>query len=92
MKVKIWKDKSGKLNRVFLQDGMTNPKSGYVSNPPDVFSLDWDEIALDLHNQLVSRGLFSLADIRGNELTGAIVGAIRKKVKELYRRENVRSI
>lgn len=91
MKVVIWTDKKGIKHRSFLQKDMSEkrPQLGYVSDPPNVLGLDWNKIAKDLHNQLVDRGLFALEDITGNELTGAILGAIRKRVKGLYRRKNV---
>lgn len=91
MKTVIWTDKKGVRHRSFLQDDMSKhrPQDGYKADPPNVFELDWNAMARNLHNQLVDRKIFTIEDITGNELTGAILGAIRKKVKELYRRENV---
>lgn len=90
-KIVIWKDKRGIMHRSILKDDMSEerPQDGYISDPPSVFSLDWNEIAKDLHNQLVARKLFTKQHITQNELTGAILAALRKKVKDLYRREYV---
>ena len=59
-------------------------------DPPDVIhKINWEGVAVDLHNELVRRGLFERQDvIRGqNQLTSAILAALRKRVKNLYREE-----
>lgn len=85
----IWTDKKGKKHRAIVKDGMVDPAQGYQQDPPDIFELDWEQIKLDLHNQLVNRRLFTIEDViaQQNGLAGAIIGALRKKVKALYRED-----
>jgi hypothetical protein len=96
MKIVMWTDSLGRKHRSVLQEHMpaTRPKEGYLSDPPDIRELNWDELVIELHNELVNRGLFTYEDIvhSQNGLTAAILRVFRKKVKDLYRRENVRSI
>jgi len=94
MKVVVWTDRLGMKHRSVLQDDMPDnrPKDGYLSDPPDVVhELNWNAISIELHNELVNRGLFTYQDIiySQNGLTGAILSAIRKKVKNLYKSQEV---
>lgn len=75
-----------------LKEGMreANPEQGFLADPPDVIhKIDWDAVAKDLHNELVRRDLFTYQDvIRGqNLLSSAILSALRKRVKQLFREE-----
>lgn len=90
MKIVIWTDDKGIKHRSILQEHQveTRPEEGYVSDVPDIFSLDWEQIKKELHNALTDRKLFTYEDVvhSQNGITGAVLLALRKRVKDLYRR------
>ena len=92
MKAVIWTDDDGIKHRSFITEDMTDSEapSGYVSDPPDVINeINWQEVAKDLQNNLVDRGLFTYRQMRTsqNGLSGAVLAALKRKVAELYRRK-----
>ena len=50
MEIVIWTDRQGVKHRTFVKNKGDDPKQGYLSDPPDVLSLDWEQIAIDVHN------------------------------------------
>jgi hypothetical protein len=78
------------MHRSVLTKEAVRPEEGFLVDPPDVIhKIDWEQVKIDLHNELVKRGLFERQDvIRGqNQLTSAILSALRKRVKRLYRED-----
>jgi hypothetical protein len=91
MKLVTWKDRKGVMHRSGVLDKDKDPSEGFLFDPPDVIhKIDWEAAAKDLHNALVRRGLFTYDDVmRGqNELSGAILSAFRKRVKQLFREDS----
>ena len=91
MNVKIWTDRKGVMHRSVLTKETNRPNEGFLVDPPDVIhGINWDDVARDLHNQLVRRGLFERQDVirEQNQLTGAVLSALRKRVKQLFREES----
>ena len=62
---------------------------GFQQNPPDIFELDWDQIKVDLHNELSQRGLVTWEDVqlKQNGVTAAILSALRRRVVMLYKQQ-----
>ena len=90
MNIVTWTDKKGVMHRSIMTGETKNPSEGFLSDPPDVIhSINWDEVAIELHNALVRRNLFTYNDVvRGqNELSNAILSSLRKKVKQLFRED-----
>ena len=92
MKEVVWIDDDGIKHRSFITEAMTDSDAplGYISDPPDVINeIDWREVARDLQNNLVDRGLFTYRQMRTsqNGLSGAVLAALKRKVIELYRRK-----
>ena len=90
MIVETWTDRKGVMHRSVLNKATARPSEGFLVDPPDVIhKIDWEQVAIDLHNELVKRKLFDRQDvIRGqNQLTSAILAALRKRVKRLYRED-----
>jgi hypothetical protein len=90
MKIVVWTDGRGIKHRSVLQDEMTDPQQGYLSDPPDiVHELNWDKLKADLQNELFNRGLFTYQDIirSQNGLSAAILSVFRKQVKSLYKKQ-----
>lgn len=92
MKAVIWQDtRTGKLHRSYIRD--TDPDSfapkGVPGDPPDVFSLNWETLMTELHNELVNRGLFTSDDLQRSSgaLTGAILSVFRTHLIHLYRKD-----
>lgn len=91
MKVETWTDRKGVMHRSVLTKETTKQSEGFLVDPPDVIhNIDWEQVKIDLHNELVKRGLFERQDvIRGqNQLSSAILAVLRKRVKRLYNRED----
>lgn len=94
MRSVIWTDDRGLRHHSLLrehEDDSMAPE-GMPQDPPDVVNrIDWQQVAHDLHNQLVDRHLFTEADLQadrsGTLLTGAVLAALRRRVIMLYRQE-----
>lgn len=82
----MWVDSHGFKRCSLVRDDDTDPELGIPVGPPPLDGI-MQEIERDLHNELMELGLFSLKDISrsGNALTGAILGAIRTKLINLYK-------
>jgi hypothetical protein len=93
MKFVKWTDSNGIKHLAGITDNIPEkmPHLGYQFDPPDVFNINWQDVAKDLHNQLVDRGLFTYEDIQRyqNRLAGAILASLRKRVKRLYKENKV---
>ena len=89
MKVAHWVDSNGyqRVSVVHDEDSVLEAVHGLRKGPPDITTLDWENIIRDLHNELVSRGLFSYQDIIRSKsgVSGAITSALRRRVIELYK-------
>jgi hypothetical protein len=71
------------------QDPDDAAEQGILQDPPNLEELDWEGVKRDLHNALVSAGLFSWQDVqrRGAEdgLRGAILSSMKRRLINLYR-------
>jgi len=89
MKVIRWIDDSGygRVSIVRDEDSILEAASGLQNGPPDVTTLDWENVVKDLHNALVDRKLFSYQDVIKSKdgVTSAILSALRRKVITLYK-------
>lgn len=90
MKTVIYIDKHGYKHGALLRDSddESHPQVGIPLNPPPIDSLIKDA-ARELHNELVTRGLFTWEDIQRsqNGLTDVILAVFRRKLIEAYRNE-----
>ena len=90
MKVVTWEE-NGKQHKTLVRDTDTEMVAleggGVSQDPPDVERLDWNQIKLDLHNQLLHRGIITQDDVVHNQngLTAAVLAALRPKLKQLYK-------
>lgn len=88
MKVIEWTDKDGFLRRSMLRDGDNEnfPQIGVPMEPPPVREIIESSV-VELHNELMRRGLMTLKDVEdsGNALTGAILTVFRAKLINLYK-------
>ena len=87
MKITRWIDDSGYQRISILRDDDEHTDIGLRKGPPDVTSLDWDDIVRDLHNALVGRNLFTYEDVlrSQNGVTSAILSVLKRRVVGLYR-------
>jgi len=90
MRMVIWEDIYGYKRRSAVRDFDRDELAEYgiSQDPPTLDDLDWDAIKRDLHNALVSRGIFDYNDVTRtqNGVTGAILSAMRGKLITLYKR------
>lgn len=90
MKKVTWVDRDGKKRAALVRDeddeSVAIEGHGIPLDPPDVSVLDWNEVARDLHNSLVDRGLISKEDVIRSKagVNGAVLAALRRKVLALY--------
>lgn len=88
MKKVIYSDRKGFLRASLLRDmdEESKPTLGIPLEPPPIDSI-LDNCKLELHNELVRRGLFTLDDVQAGQtqLTAAILGVFRTKLIEAYK-------
>lgn len=92
MKEVLWTDEQGLKHRSLLREHDLDELApqGILKDPPDVLrGINWEQVAKDLHNQLVDRGLWSWDAVQAqqNGVTGAVLAALKKRIVDLYRRE-----
>lgn len=91
MRLVTWTDKHGLQHRSWVRDQDPDDAApqGILQDPPNLEGIDWEEVKRDLHNALVSAGLFSWLDVqnRGAEdgLRGAILSSMKRRLINLYR-------
>lgn len=91
MRTVSWEDENGYRHRSLLRDGDHDNMAaqGILQDPPSLEELDWQAVKRDLHNALVTAGLYTWRDMEqgaaGNKLMGAILSAMRTKIIKLYR-------
>lgn len=88
MKSVEWKDSEGKVHISLVRDSDSsyNAEEGISIEPPP-FEDILDNAKIELHNELVSRGLFDLVDVSRNQgaLESAITKTITKKIVLRYK-------
>jgi hypothetical protein len=85
-----WEDASGKKHKSLIRDNDPDDVAiegkGLSQDPPDIESINWEDVKRDLHNQLFNRGLITKNDVmkQQNGITGAILAALKRRVLDLY--------
>ena len=94
MKDSYWVDSKGYKHHSLIRDDFDMPEEGILRDPPDIQSLPWEDIKRDIHNHLVNMGLYTYQDLMRvqNGVTGAINGALKRRIVALYkeRRQELR--
>lgn len=90
MRLVTWYDDDGFKRQAYVRDNdpdEAGPKSGIKHEPPDMRALDYDEIARDLNNLLVERGIITWADVQKNDnaLLNAVKTVMKRRIIALYR-------
>lgn len=87
MKTVIYEDKEGKLHRTILRDNDPEDLAdeGIPMNPPNIEDI-LEEAKIELHNELVRKGLFDVKSINDNRgaITSAVNKCITRKIIERY--------
>jgi len=83
-----WTDNRGYKHVSLVRDGDPDEMGpqGILQDPPNLDDLDWEAIKMDLHNNLVDRGLTSwraVQEVTG--LRGAILSSMKRQLVQLYR-------
>lgn len=90
MRIVIWTDVDGYKHRSAIRDFDPDElaEHGISQDPPTIHDLDWEAIKRDLHNSLITRGLYDYNDVvrTQNGVTGAIISAMRGRLVTLYKR------
>jgi len=90
LKKVTWTDGSGKNHISLIRDAdnetVATTGHGLSLDPPDVWNIDWNAVKLDLHNELVNRGLLTHADVvkQQSGVSGAVLSALRRRILTLY--------
>jgi hypothetical protein len=89
MKRVIYIDQNGYKRCVLLRDTDRDElaRKGIPVPMPNIDDLDWNAIKLDLHNELVSRGLYNWHDVQTvpDGIVGSILFALKNRIIALYR-------
>lgn len=89
MREVIYTDGKGRRHRSLVRDDDPDAAAprGIRRDPPDVRTIDWEKVKLELHNGLVDLGLFTWADVQQKQdfVTGLLLGVLRRRLVELYR-------
>jgi len=77
MKEVIYKDQDGRLHRSLLRDTDSDnlAREGIPSDPPNIEDI-LEEAKIELHNELVKRGLYDTIAVERN--AGALSSAVKK--------------
>lgn len=93
MRIVVVEDRLGYKRAYWVknEDPDDMAEEGLPLNPPNLDFLEWEEVKRDLHNMLVDRGLFTWMDVQKaqNGVTSSILGAMRKRLINLYRNREV---
>lgn len=89
MKLVTFTDSDGYRHKSLVRDGDTDPSIGLIQSPPDLRQLDWTEIARQIHNKLLERGLLTLKDIqvRNSEFNQVVMSTVVRPIHGLYQEE-----
>ena len=92
MKIVDFTDSRGRMRRALLKEEdppeWAEQNRGIPQDPPDLDQLNWEEIQVKLHNELMVRGLLNYEDVQKqqNGLEAAIKAALLPRLIRLYRR------
>jgi len=92
MKLVEWVDEKGWKRRALVRDNddLQAAMGGrdISQDPPDIESMNWLDIKLDLHNALVDSGLFSIDDVQRqqNALQAIVLRVFKRHLLALYKR------
>jgi hypothetical protein len=87
----VWIDSAGKKHKSLIRDddepSVAYDGGGIPQDPPDIEQIDFEQVKVILHNQLLDRKLLTQEDVneQQNGITGAVLRALRPFVLELYR-------
>ena len=91
MKIARWIDTGGyqRISIVRDDDEYADMTHGLRKGPPDITTLDWENIVRELHNALVGRNLFTYEDVlrSQNGVTSAILSTLKRRVVGLYKQQ-----
>lgn len=95
MKTVIIKDRFGYKRAYLCKDDMPDEmaEEGIPLTPPDLDLIEWEEVKRNLNNILVSRGIFTLADVYNaqNAVTSACKAVMKNRIVNLYKNREVKS-
>lgn len=90
MRLVQWYDDDGFLRQAYVRDDDPDELAqiaGIAHEPPDMLSVDWDDVAKELHNELVTRGLITWNDVQRQQagLTNVITSILKRRLVATYR-------
>lgn len=90
MRLVSWFDDNGYMRKAYVRDSDPDdvaPSIGIPHDPPDLSSIDWDEVQRELHNALSNAGLTTWRDVQQqqNSLVPVISTVLKRKLIALYR-------
>lgn len=90
MKILEYVDEDGRHHKTAVPVDNFNARTGIPLMTVNVSRINWETVSINLHNELIRRGLYSLPDIQRNqqEFINAIVTAVKKPLSILYQEDN----
>lgn len=92
MRLVTWYDEDGFLRQAYGRDEDPDDivqEIGLRHEPPDMREIDWDEVAKELNNLLVQRGLITWLDVQKQDgaLLNTVKTVLNRKILALYRQK-----
>lgn len=89
MRQVTWEDRNGFSHVSLVRDGDPDEAAaqGIPLGPPDISSLDWQEVCRQVNNELARTGVLTWQDVvrSQNAVTRIVERVVRHKVLELFR-------
>jgi hypothetical protein len=90
MRLVQWYDDDGFLRQAYVRDDDPDELAevaGVVHEPPDLKLVNWDDVARDLNNELVQRGIITWEDVQRQQagLTNAVTAVLKRRLVVMYR-------
>ena len=89
MKRVVYEDETGFKSVALIRDRDpdTMAPQGIPCGPPDVRTLDWDNILKEMNNLLVDRGLTNLQSLNNGGLDNSIIIPIKRRLIAAYKQK-----
>lgn len=87
MKRVIIKEENGELHAFWVKDDAVDAKYGIPCDPPDLNKLDWDDMRMQIHNQLLERNITTWQDVQREQtaITSIVQSVVKNAIVNLYK-------
>lgn len=92
MRLVTWYDDDGFLRQAYGRDDDPDEvvqETGVPHEPPDMREIDWDDVARELNELLIKRGLITWQDVQRKDaaLVNTVKAVMQRRINALYRQK-----